>query len=108
MAVFRQVAVACQPHLSGDYIRTVSEEIVRRAKVIGEAHPVDFHGVALFLLERSTSWVSGGLPVAKIGEKLPKDLSSLGMMKIAEGGKDGQPMTREELAAVGLPKIKLN
>lgn len=97
MADWRRVALTCQPHLNADYIRTVCEEIVRRAQILAETSPLEFGKVAAFLLTRTRAWVLGGLPVGDIGGKLPKTLGDLGMMKIAEGGEDGEPLSGDEL-----------
>lgn len=97
MADWRRVALTCQPHLNADYVRTVCEEIVRRAEHLSTTSHLEFGKVAAFLLTRSRSWVLGGLPVGEIGGKMPKTLDDLGMMKIAEGGQEGQPLTKAEL-----------
>ena len=97
MSDWRQVAITCQPTANADYVRTVCEEIVRRARLLSEQSALRFPEVAAFLLTRSRSWVLGGLPIQKIGEKLPKTLGDLGMMKLAEGGEDGEPLSGDEL-----------
>ena len=97
MADWRQVVITCQPTANADYARTVCEEIVRRARLLSESSALRFPDVAGFLLTRTRSWVLGGLPVQKIGDKLPKTLGDLGMMKLAEGGEDGEPLSGDEL-----------
>ncbi len=97
MADWRQVVITCQPTANADYVRTVCEEIVRRARLLAESSHLRFPEVAAFLLTRSRSWVLGGLPVQKIGEKLPKNLHDLGMLKLAEGSEDGGPLSGKEL-----------
>lgn len=97
MADWRQVAITCQPTANADYVRTVCEEIVRRARLLSESSALRFPEVAGFLLTRSRAWVIGGLPVQKIGEKLPKTLGDLGMLKLAEGNDQGGPLDGEEL-----------
>lgn len=96
-ADWRRVVIGAQPTANADYVRTVCEEIVRRAEVISREAPVAFPEVAGFLLMRTRAWVLGGLPVTKIGAKLPKNLSDLGMLKLAEGGRDGGPLSEAEL-----------
>lgn len=97
MEDWRKVALTCQPTANADYVRTVCEEIVRRARLLAESSALRFPDVAGFLLTRSRSWVLGGLPVQKIGEKLPKNLHDLGMLKLAEGSEDGGPLSGKEL-----------
>lgn len=97
MADWRHVAVTCQPTANADYVRTVCEEIVRRAQLLAETSALRFPEVAGFLLTRTRAWVLGGLPVGQIGAKLPKTLGDLGMMKLAEGGENGEPLSADEL-----------
>ena len=97
MADWRQVVITCQPTANADYVRTVCEEIVRRARLLAESSALRFPDVAGFLLTRTRSWVLGGFPVQKIGDKLPKTPGDLGMMKLAEGGEDGEPLSGDEL-----------
>lgn len=108
MADWRQVAITCQPTANADYVRTVCEEIVRRARILSEQSVLNFPQVAGFLLTRSRAWVIGGLPVAKIGEKLPKTLDDLGMLKLAEGSDHGGPLDGKELKAALAHKRKLH
>ncbi len=105
MADWRQAVIGAQPLVNADYIRTVCEEIVRRAEIIARENPVRFEDVAGFLLTRSRAWVLGGLPVQKIGEKMPKNLHDLGMLKLAEGGQDGGPINAAQLHAANKPRI---
>ena len=105
MSDWRQVATTCQPTANADYVRTVCEEIVRRARLLAESSHLRFPEVAAFLLTRSRSWVLGGLPVQKIGEKLPKNLHDLGMLKLTEGGVNGGPLTAKEIKASNKPRI---
>lgn len=108
MADWRQVAVTTNPTVNADYIRTVCEEIVRRAEIIARESPVSFPEVAGFLLTRSRAWVLGGLPIQKIGEKMPKNLHDLGMLKLAEGGIDGGPLDAKDIkAAMARPKHRI-
>lgn len=105
MADWRRVVCTTQPGVNADYVRTVCEEIVRRAKILAETNPIRFEDVAAFLLTRSRAWVLGGMPVNRIGHKLPKTLGDLGMMKIAEGGQNGEPLSVEDLKiALARPK----
>lgn len=108
MADWRQVAITCQPTANADYVRTVCEEIVRRARLLSEQSALRFPEVAGFLLTRSRAWVIGGLPVQKIGEKLPKTLGDLGMLKLAEGNDTGGPLDGAELKAALAHKRKLH
>lgn len=105
MANWRQVAITCQPLANADYVRTVCEEIVRRAQIISRENPVRFEDVAGFLLTRTRAWVLGGLPITSIGGKLPKTLHDLGMLKLAEGGPNGGPITPAEINALNKPRI---
>lgn len=107
MQDWRRVVHHAQPMTNADYVRTVCEEIVRRAQLLSTNSRLNFPEVAAFLLMRSRAWVLGGLPVQKIGEKLPKTLGDLGMMKIAEGGANGEPLSVNELkSALARPKIR--
>lgn len=105
MADWRRVAVMSQPMANADYVRTVCEEIVRRAQIIARENPVRFEEVAGFLLTVTRRWVLGGLPITKIGEKLPKNLHDLGMLKLTEGGVNGGPLTAKEIKASNKPRI---
>ena len=105
MADWRQVAITCQPMANADYVRTVCEEIVRRAEIIARENPVRFEDVAGFLLTRTRAWVLGGLPITSIGAKLPKNLHDLGMLKLAEGGLTGGPLTDADIKALNKPRI---
>ena len=105
MSDWRMTAIGAQPMTNADYIRTVCEEIVRRAEILARESTLRFEDVAGFLLTRSRAWVLGGLPITKIGEKLPKTLTDLGMLKLAEGGKDGGPLTAAEINALNKPRI---
>lgn len=107
MADWRRVACMMQPGVNADYVRTVCEEIVNRARILSTQSVLNFPEVAAFLLTRSRAWVLAGLPVNKIGGKLPKTLGDLGMMKIAEGGQNGEPLSVENLKqALALPAIR--
>ena len=108
MSDWRQVAITCQPTANADYVRTVCEEIVRRARLLAESSALRFPDVAGFLLTRTRDWVLGGLPVQKIGEKLPKTLGDLGMLKLAEGNDTGGPLDGDELKAALAHKRKLH
>ena len=102
MAQWRRIAAIGHPATSADYIRTVCEEIVRRAEILSTLWAVDFKTVAVFLLERSEAWVMAGLPIEQIGRKLPKNLTDLGIMKLSEGSDQtpGAPLTGAELKQV--------
>ena len=107
MADWRRTVIACQPTANANYVRTVCEEIVRRAQIISQQSAVQFAPVAGFLLTRTRAWVLGGLPVSKIGEKMPKNLTDLGMLKIAEGGPAGGPLTDSDLKASNCPQPRI-
>jgi hypothetical protein len=96
MSVWRQVVLTHNPALNADYVRTVCEEIVRRAALISTTAPLRHEEVAKFLLERSLAWVMAGAPVQSIGGRLPKTLGDLGMLRIAEGA----ALTDTEIAAI--------
>lgn len=102
MEQFRRTACLAEPMTNADYIRTVSEEIVRRAQILGQHWPIRVLDVAAFFLERSEAWILSGTPVNQIGPKLPKNLNDIGLMMIAEGSQQlsGLPLTREELAVI--------
>lgn len=105
MSDWRMTAIGAQPMVNADYIRTVCEEIVRRAEILARESTLRFEDVAGFLLTRTRAWVLGGLPIPKIGEKLPKNLHDLGMLKLAEGGATGGPLTEAEIKALNKPRI---
>jgi hypothetical protein len=105
MSDWRMVAIRAQPMVNADYIRTVCEEIVRRAEILSRESTLRFEEVAGFLLTRTRAWVLGGLPVTKIGEKLPKNLHDLGMLKLAEGSITGGPLTDDDINAFNKPRI---
>lgn len=99
MELWRRTAVIGNPTANGDYIRTVCEEIVRRAQILSRQSPLNFLDVAVFLLDRSEAWVMGGLPINEIGKKMPKNLTDLGTLKLTEGSAErpGGPLTAKEL-----------
>jgi hypothetical protein len=99
MQDWRRVVLTTQPTANADYVRTVCEEVVRRAQILSGQNRLRFPEVVAFLLMRSRAWVFGGLPVSKIGEKMPKTIHDLGMMKIAEGGSTGGPLDEADLTA---------
>lgn len=92
------------PALRGEYVRTVCEEIVRRADRIARSSSLSFPELAGYFLTRTREWVKQGLPVQKIGAKLPKDLEGVGMLLI-EQGLDGKPLSAEELKHAMAAKI---
>lgn len=94
---WRRVACQCQPAANADYVRTVCDEIVNRARMISMSSALNFPEVAAFLLTRSRAWILGGLPINNVGAKMPKTLGDLGMMKIAEGGAHGGPLSTADL-----------
>jgi hypothetical protein len=96
MVSWRQIVLTHNPALNADYVRTVCEEIVRRAYLISTTSPLRHEEVARFLLERSLAWVMAGTPVQQIGGRLPKTLGDLGMLRIAEGA----ALTDQEIAAI--------
>lgn len=105
---WRRVALTGAPAANPDYVRTVCEEIVRRAKMLSDHNRLNFSEVAAFLLTRTRAWLLGGLPIQKIGEKLPKTLGDLGMLKIAEGGANGEPLALNDLkAAIARPQHRI-
>lgn len=99
MANWRQVVITSQPTANADYVRTVCEEIVRRAQIISQSGPVEFARIANFFLDRTQAWVLGGLPVSAIGAKLPKNLQELGFMVMQENVNPltGGPITPADL-----------
>lgn len=109
MQEWRRLALLGQPTANPDYVRTVSEEIIRRAKIISEQSPVRFLDVAVFFLERTESWLMQGLPMTSIGPRLPKNVTELGLMKMAEGSAQipGGALTAEELKAVAKSSRKI-
>lgn len=94
---WRRVACTAQPAANADYVRTVCDEIVNRARMLSETSKLNFPEVAAFLLTRSRAWILGGTPINNIGAKMPKTLGDLGMMKIAEGGAHGGPLSVTDL-----------
>lgn len=99
MANWRHAVINCQPTANADYVRTVCEEIVRRAQIISQSGPVEFAKIAAFFLDRTRAWVLGGLPVSSIGAKLPKNLQELGFMVMQENVNPltGAPLTDTDL-----------
>ncbi len=102
MEHFRMVACRAEPMTNADYIRTVSEEIPRRAQILSQHWPIRFLDVAGFFLERAEAWILGGLPVNQIGHKLPKNLREIGILMMAEGSQQlsGLPLSSAELAEI--------
>lgn len=97
---WRRAVIGAQPVVNADFVRETCVLVVRRAKTLSETNRLNFPEVAAFLLTRSRDWVLGGLPVIKIAEKLPKDLSELGIMMMAEGGVNGSPLPASKLKQV--------
>lgn len=85
---------------SEEYIRVVCKEIVERARILSLHSFLRFPDVAEFLLDRALAWAHAGLPLNQIGSRLPKTLDDLGALKIAEGGRDGGPLSSHELKQV--------
>lgn len=102
MEQWRKTVCTIHPMASGDYIRTLSEEIVRRAVILSQHWPIRALDVAVFFLERTEAWVMGGLALNQIGHKLPKNLREIGIMMMAEGSPHmaGLPLTKEDLADI--------
>lgn len=97
MADWRRVAMTCQPDANADFVRVVCENVVNRARLLSGLADLRFPDVAAFLLLRSRAWILGGLPVGDLIDRLPQTLGDLGMMKLAEGGEDGEPLSVVEL-----------
>jgi hypothetical protein len=110
MEQWRRLAVIGNPLINADHVRTVCEEVVRRAQLIAQQHaslrPLD---IAVFLLERSQAWLMAGTPIGEIGRKLPKTMSDLGVLKMSEGSDEvmGAPLTGRELKAVAQASRKI-
>lgn len=103
MENFRRAVLIAHPTANADHVRVLAEEIVKRADILSTQSILRFHDVAQFLLERSQQWViRDGLALNQIGPSLPKNLTDLGMLKLAEGSanKAGQPLSPQEIAAV--------
>lgn len=96
MTRWRMLVLTYKPTLNADHVRTVCEEIVRRATHLSTISPLRHEEVAKFLLERSLRWIIAGEPFNSIGGKLPKTLNELGMLRLAEG----RPITDSEIAAI--------
>jgi hypothetical protein len=108
MADWRRVACTAQAAVNPDYVRTVCDEIVNRARMLSTTSKLNFPEVAGFLLTRSRAWILGGLPINQIGAKMPKTLGDLGLMKIAEGGVNGEPLPVEDLkSAMARPQHRI-
>lgn len=99
---WRQAVLVMRPMANADFVRQLCEDIVKRAHLLSEQSRLRFVDVAIFLLDRSRAWVIEGLPLDQIGGKMPKTLSELGMMKLAEGSvvNKGQPLTPDELLGI--------
>jgi hypothetical protein len=105
MADWRQVVITTQPTANPDFVRATCDEIVNRARFLSTASKLNFPEVAAFLLTRSRAWVLGGSSVNSIMPRMPKTLGDLGMMKIAEGGQHGEPLSATDLKqALARPK----
>lgn len=105
MADWRQVVITSQPAANPDFVRATCDEIVNRARMLSTTSNLNFPEVAAFLLTRSRAWVLGGLPVNNVMAKIPKTLGDLGLMKIAEGGQHGEPLSTADLkSALARPK----
>ena len=110
MQTWRRIAVVGNPLANGDYVRTVCEEVVRRAAILAglnsRLRPLD---TAVFLLERSQAWIMTGTPINEIGGKLPKSINDLGVLKMQEGSDEamGAPLTTRELEAVAKASRKI-
>lgn len=108
MADWRRAVHGADPQAPEALVRTVCEEVVHRAHILAEGNRLNRAEVAAFLLTRSRQWVLGGLPVTGIATKLPKTLGDLGMLKITEGGKDGEPLDTATLKmALAAPKHRI-
>lgn len=81
MQDWRQAVMIAQPLANSAYVRTVCEEVVRRAHILSELHRLNFPEVAAFLLMTSRDWVLGGDKVENVGKRMPKTLHDLGVLK---------------------------
>lgn len=97
---WKATVVASHPGVSQDYAATLCDEVVKRAQLLSESSYLRTWDVAEFLLDRTRFWILDGLPLDKIGPRLPKTLADLGALKIAEGGRDGGPLSVNELKQV--------
>lgn len=83
--------------------------IVGRARILAATNRLNFLDVAGFLLDRTLSWALAGKTMGEIKNKLPVTLGDLGMLKIVEGGSQGEPLEMSELKrALAAPKIILH
>jgi len=107
---WRQVAMTCQPTVNADYVRTVCEEIVRRAQLICQSSPADPDKVIPFLLEATRRWVMEGVPVGQLGLRVPKTIDELGILivKMNLNPTTGEKLSARELKAANkLGRLKL-
>lgn len=97
-AQWRSVAYACEPGKSADHIVDVQQQILRRARKLGEMGPVAPQKIAEYFLKVSARWLFANTPVEKIVGKLPKTLDDLGLFIMTEGAPDsGNKLTGAEL-----------
>jgi hypothetical protein len=92
-----QLVAQGHPLLNPVFIKTSCEQVVQQAHRLSVQYKVNFKDTSLFLLMRSRAWIISGLPVGQVVSRLPKNLRDLGALVISEGGKDGQPLSREDL-----------
>lgn len=101
LAAWRQAVHVTHPTASPDFVRNIADDIMQRARLLSTQSILRFDDTAVFLLEAALRWViRDGLPLDQIGGKMPKTLGDLGMLKLAEGGKDGGPLSAKEIQAV--------
>lgn len=100
MQDWREAVQIAQPTANSAYVRTVCEEVVRRAHILSELHRLNFPEVAAFLLMASRDWVLGGDKVENVGKRMPKTLHDLGVLKATT-------LTQEQLReAMSRPVIR--
>lgn len=106
---WQRCVIQRHPHVRIQAARRAVTTVIQRARILSAVNKLNFPEVAAFLLDRSLSWALDGKRMDKIEADLPKTLGDLGMLKIAEGGKDGEPLEMSELKrALAAPKFRLN
>ena len=95
-----RAVVSGRPGANPEYAASICREIVQRANILAGQSYLKRDNVAEFLLDRTLAWVAEGTALDKIGPRLPKSLSDLGALKIAEGGRGGGPLSKAQLKQV--------
>lgn len=85
---WKQIVGDAHKHVDQRQIDFVGNAILMRAMKFGHEYRVDGEEVFLFLLRVTQKWALSGQPVQLFIERLPNNLSELGIMKLAEESND--------------------